>query len=141
LIRELHNVKVATTGTFDACHMAHAAFLAKAARLGERLLVGVLSDAFVEQYKGQRPLFDQEERLGSIRELGYEAHVTSNQREFFTLNRADIIAVGSDWARKDYYAQIKMTQDELDFLRITLAYIPYTPGPTTTEIKRRALAA
>ena len=49
----------------------------------------------------------------------------------------DIIAIGSDWARKDYYKQMGFTQDWLDENYISLMYIPYTTGISTTELKRR----
>jgi glycerol-3-phosphate cytidylyltransferase-like family protein len=51
--------------------------------------------------------------------------------------RPDIIAVGSDWARKDYYKQMGFDQDWLDERNIKLLYIPYTQGISTTELKRR----
>lgn len=130
-------MRVATTGTFDTPHAGHAAFLRKAASLGSELIVGVLSDTFVTEYKGSAPIFSEAERLEQIQHLGYRAEVTSNQRFFFTMNRAEIIAVGSDWARKDYYAQIRMSQDELDSLGITLAYVAYTPGISSTMLKER----
>ena len=51
--------------------------------------------------------------------------------------RPDIIAIGSDWARKDYYLQMGFSQDWLDEQNISLIYIPYTPGISSTEVKRR----
>jgi glycerol-3-phosphate cytidylyltransferase-like family protein len=49
----------------------------------------------------------------------------------------DLIVIGSDWARKDYYAQMQFSQDWLDERKIGLCYIPYTEGISTTELKRR----
>ena len=49
----------------------------------------------------------------------------------------DIIVVGTDWARKDYYAQIDVTQDWLDERDIILAYVPYTEGVSTTKLIER----
>jgi glycerol-3-phosphate cytidylyltransferase len=49
----------------------------------------------------------------------------------------DIIIVGSDWARRDYYAQMNFDQDWLDERCIGLAYIPYTKGISTTDLKKR----
>ena len=129
-------MRIVTTGTFDIPHAGHAAFLRKAAAFGDELIVGVLSDEFVANYKGI-PLYPEGERLALIMELGYRADLTSDQRFFFSINRADAIAVGSDWARKDYYAQIGMSQNELDTLGIALIYVPYTHGISTTEILTR----
>ena len=49
----------------------------------------------------------------------------------------DIIAIGSDWARKDYYGQMQFDQDWLDDNGISLLYIPYTAGVSSTDVKRR----
>jgi glycerol-3-phosphate cytidylyltransferase len=49
----------------------------------------------------------------------------------------DVIAIGSDWARKDYYKQMGFSQDWLDERGIMLLYIPYTQGISTTELKQR----
>jgi hypothetical protein len=51
----------------------------------------------------------------------------------------DIIAIGTDWARRDYYAQMGFDQDWLDDRGIALIYIPYTQGISSTAIKERML--
>lgn len=136
-------MRVLTTGTFDIPHAGHFSFLRKAAALGDELYVGVLSDKFVELYKGERPLYNQEERALLIQQAtDAEVFVVSNQRHFFIKHAGyeSVIAVGSDWARRDYYRQIEMTQDELDVLGATLAYVPYTVGISVTDIKERTNA-
>ena len=49
----------------------------------------------------------------------------------------DYVVVGDDWARKDYYAQMQFTREWLDQHDIQLVYVPYTPGISTTDIKKR----
>jgi glycerol-3-phosphate cytidylyltransferase-like family protein len=49
----------------------------------------------------------------------------------------DIVAIGSDWARKDYYKQMQFDQDWLDERNISLIYIPYTKGISSTLIKQK----
>jgi hypothetical protein len=49
----------------------------------------------------------------------------------------DLVVIGSDWARRDYYKQMGFTQDWLDQRGIGLAYIPYTQGISSTIIKER----
>jgi hypothetical protein len=46
-----------------------------------------------------------------------------------------VIAIGSDWATKNYYAQMQFNQDWLDSKNISLIYIPYTKGISSTFIK------
>ena len=54
---------VFTNGCFDLVHRGHIDSLAKAAELGERLIVGLNSDVSVKILKGQnRPLVDQQSR-------------------------------------------------------------------------------
>lgn len=48
-----------------------------------------------------------------------------------------IIAIGDDWASKDYYSQMNFTQEWLDERGIVLLYLPYTRGISTSEIKHR----
>jgi glycerol-3-phosphate cytidylyltransferase-like family protein len=52
-------------------------------------------------------------------------------------SQADLIVIGSDWARRDYHKQMGFTQDWLDEYGIGLAYIPYTRDISSTIIKQR----
>ena len=47
------------------------------------------------------------------------------------------IVVGSDWAKKDYYAQMSFTQEWLDERGIGLVYVPYTQTISSTKIRGR----
>ena len=52
--------------------------------------------------------------------------------------KPNIIAVGTDWAGKDYYSQMGFTQDWLEEMDIVLCYLPYgNTGISTSEIKNR----
>ena len=53
----------------------------------------------------------------------------------------DIVAIGDDWAHKDYYKQMQFSQGWLDEHSIILVYVPYTKDMSTTEIKKRILEA
>jgi|SRR5690606_20918075 len=127
-----------TLGTFDIPHAGHAAFLSVCERFADRVVVAVNTDEFVEAYKGQPPVFTYSERRDLIQAMGYEVVANpSAGRETIAMVEPDVIAIGSDWARRDYYAQIDVTQDFLDHRGISMVYIPYTYGISTTEIKRR----
>lgn len=131
-------MRLLTIGTFDIPHMGHAAFLKQCESFADEVLVGVNTDEFVDSYKGERPVFGYDERCGLIRNLGYQVvHNNGAGRECIAQYRPSIIAIGSDWARKDYLKQIDVTQDWLDELGIMLLYIPYTKGISTTDIKKR----
>ena len=132
---------VYTGGTFDLPHSGHVNFLKKCAQLGD-VYVALNTDEFIEQYKGKPPVMSFDERLEVISHYRSVRGVISNDsgadsKQTILEIRPDIIAIGSDWARKDYYKQMGFTQDWLDEQGISLIYIPYTRGISTTELKRR----
>ena len=133
----MEKMRILTLGTFDLFHWGHAEFLSKCSQLGD-LTVGVNTDEFVLQYKGQAPVVPFKERVYLLSALGYQWGTNSSAgREYIENFRPDILAIGSDWARKDYLKQIDMTQDLLDEMRISLIYIPYTKGVSSTWIRER----
>jgi len=128
---------VLTLGTFDILHSGHVAFLRRARALGTALIVGVNTDGFAASFKRQ-PVMDEDERMHAVSQLG--CIVLPNRsagRELIGAVRPAVLAVGSDWARRDYYAQIGCDQDWLDDRGIILALVPYTAGISTSEIIRR----
>ena len=129
--------KILTIGTFDTPHLGHMVLFKRCEELGQ-LTVGVNSDEFIEKYKGARPLYSFEERCQLISALGYNVERNDGPgRELINQVQPDILVIGSDWARKDYLSQIGVTQDYLDNYNISLMYVPYTKGISTTDIKRR----
>jgi bifunctional ADP-heptose synthase (sugar kinase/adenylyltransferase) len=54
--------------------------------------------------------------------------------------RPDFLVVGSDWRDRDYLAQIAMTADELADLGVSLRFVSYTAGVSTTELRERIAA-
>lgn len=130
---------VLTVGTFDVPHLGHARFLYQASRLGY-LIVGVNTDAYVEAYKGAKPIFNYEARSNLIHSLPFVESVVSNDRDdlkpLIELVACDFLVIGSDWGDR-YYKQAQITQKYLDEYGVSMYYIPYTKGISTTEIKRR----
>ena len=134
--------RVLTIGTFAVPHMGHAAFLRACERFGD-VTVGVNSDAFVERYKGARPPFDQDERMLFIGSLGYPVLLNDGPgRDLIDAFGPDTLTIGTDWAGRDYLAQIDVTQAWLDERGITVAYVPMRPGGiSSTEMVRRIRGA
>jgi glycerol-3-phosphate cytidylyltransferase len=134
---------VYTGGTFDLFHAGHAAFLAKCAELG-KVIVSLNTDEFIAAYKGKTPIISYEEReavLLSCRSV-YEVipnYGGADSKPAIEITQPDILAIGSDWARRDYYAQMGFSQDWLDTRGISLIYIPYTAGISSTAIKARLI--
>lgn len=130
--------RVLTIGSFSLPHLGHAAFLRSCEAFGQ-VIVGVNSDAFINTYKGAEALYSQDERMEIIRSLGYQTVLNDGPgRELIYEVLPDVLVVGTDWARKDYLRQIDITQDELDEMMISLAYVPMRPlGISATEVIER----
>lgn len=132
---------VYTGGTFDTPHRGHVEFLRQCAEYGN-VVVSLNTDEFIESYKGKAPIMTYEERKAVLEEFRSVMIVVPNiggadSKKAIETVCPDIIAIGSDWATKDYYKQMDFTQDWLDKRGIDLLYIPYTAGISTTEIKAR----
>lgn len=119
-------------------HTGHAVFLRKCEQFSSDVIVGVNSDAFVTRYKGKPPIFGEEERLDLIRALGYPAVLNDGPgRDLIEEIKPDVIAIGTDWAKRDYYAQIDTPLDFFEKNGISLVYIPYTYGISSSLLKER----
>lgn len=133
-----------TGGTFDTPHLGHYNFLRQCSVLGE-VVVALNTDDFIEQFKGRPPLFTFAERKKLLSMLPFVKEIIPNfggkdSKPVIERVNPDIIAIASDWAKKDYYAQMSFTQEWLDEKGILLVYLPYTEIISTSEIRRRATA-
>jgi len=136
---------VYTGGTFDVFHSGHCNFLKKCkeiAGINGKVIVSLNTDEFIFNYKKKMPTCSYEERKMVLLSCKYVDDVVENiggndSKISILLVKPDIIVVGSDWAKKDYYSQMNFTQEWLDIKNISLAYVPYTCGISSTEIKER----
>ena len=94
---------VFTNGCFDLLHVGHVRSLEQARRLGDRLVVGVNSDASVRRIKGpSRPLVPARQRAEVLAALAcVDLVVVFPEETPLRLIRAlapDVLAKGGDWA-------------------------------------------
>jgi glycerol-3-phosphate cytidylyltransferase len=134
-------VIVYTGGTFDLFHAGHVEFLRKCSEYGE-VVVSLNTDAFISEYKKKPPVCNYVERETVLKACVYVSAVVENVGGAdsclaIELVKPDVIAIGSDWARRDYHKQMGFTQDWLDARGIGLLYLPYTPNISSTIIKGR----
>ena len=136
---------VYTGGTFDLFHSGHVNLLKRckdiAGRYGKSI-VSLNTDEFIMKYKGKSPVCSNDERKAVLESCKYVDEVIYNiggadSKIAIELIMPDYIVIGSDWARKDYYAQMGFDQDWLDEREIGLVYVPYTNAISSTEIKKR----
>lgn len=140
---------VYTCGTFDLFHPGHISFLKRCARLaaGGPVTVGLNTDQFVLSYKKRRPVMHFDERFAMLSECKYVNNIMRNisgadLRPSINACKpaVDIIAVGSDWACKDYFAQTGLSDTWLEGNNILLVYVPYTPSVSTSQLRERILS-
>lgn len=100
--KQVRDTVVFTNGCFDLVHRGHIDSLAKAAELGDRLIVGLNSDISVKLLKGEnRPLIDQLSRavlLASL--LMVDAVVIFDEETPYELIRSiqpDVLVKGSEY--------------------------------------------
>lgn len=120
---------VITFGTFDVFHVGHLRVIERAAKLGDRLVVGVSSDALNARKKGREPVFSEGERLAIVAALKPVDEVFLEEslelkRDYIERFSADVLVMGDDW---------KGRFDELSDA-CEVVYLPRTPAISTTAL-------
>lgn len=136
---------VYTGGTFDLFHSGHVNLLKRCKEVAGKdgkVVVALNTDDFIFQFKNKKPICSEQERLDVLLACKYVDEVVMNvggqdSRISIEMVGPNYIVVGSDWAKKDYYAQMSFTQEWLDERGIGLVYVPYTQTISSTKIRGR----
>ncbi len=134
------NLKVVfTNGCFDILHLGHIEYLAKAANLGDVLVVGVNTDNSVQRIKGEnRPINDQHSRSMVLASLGFVTAVVlfdeETPYELIKTIQPDILVKGKDYKPKDIVGH-----DIVLAKGGKVKVIGLTPGYSTTAIEQKIL--
>jgi D-beta-D-heptose 7-phosphate kinase/D-beta-D-heptose 1-phosphate adenosyltransferase len=145
LVAEVHRRRLAgqrivfTNGCFDILHVGHVRLLEQAAALGDYLVVGVNSDASVQQLKGpKRPLNPAEARAEVLSALGTVNAVTvfdaETPLELITAIRPHVLVKGGD-----YHPDQVVGRLEVEAAGGQLVLIPLLAGHSTTSLLHRAV--
>lgn len=131
-----------TGGTFDLFHRGHVNFLRMCKEIADIVIVSLNTDEFIYEYKKTQPILDYKHRHDVLLSCKYVDEVIPNvggkdSKPAILSVKPNFIAIGTDWAKKDYYKQMDFTQEWLDENNIILLYLPYTDLISTTEIKNR----
>ena len=132
---QLKNDKIVfTNGCFDILHRGHLEYLAHSADLGDKLIIGLNSDASVKKNKGDsRPLNDEYSRGFALASLGFVDAVIvfeeETPEELIKTLKPDILVKGSDYSENEIVggAFVKENGGEVKT-------IPLTEGFSTTNI-------
>lgn len=128
---------VFTNGVFDLLHRGHAEYLEEARTFGDRLVVGVNSDASVRRLKGaSRPIVGEDDRLGLVGALAcVDLAILFDDDTPLRLIEAvqpDVLVKGGDYAVPDIVGREVV---EARGGRVTT--IALRPGLSTSELVRR----
>lgn len=93
---------VFTNGCFDLLHRGHVEYLAKAASLGDLLVIGLNTDASVQRLKGPtRPLQDEQTRALVLASLSFVSTIClfdeDTPYELIKLVQPDVLVKGADY--------------------------------------------
>jgi rfaE bifunctional protein nucleotidyltransferase chain/domain len=127
---------VVTNGCFDLLHLGHVTYLEQARKFGDIMLVGVNSDAAVEQLKGPgRPVNSASDRAAVLAALASVDAVSifedKSAVNFLTAAQPDIYVKGGD------YTLETINQDERRVVEQgggRVMIVPVVPGRSTTKL-------
>lgn len=138
---------VVTAGTFDLLHVGHLALLRECRKIAGsygRVVVAVNTDQFVTQFK-HLPVVPYAQRAELVRSVRYVDDVVPNdgldQSSLIESLRPDVLAVGVDWATRDYYAQIGVTPQWLHERGISLVYVAHEHSTDVSSTMLRSRIA
>jgi len=131
---------VFTNGSFDLLHDGHVTSLQFAREQGDRLVVGMNSDASVRRYKGpKRPILEQEHRarmLAALEMVDYVCIFDEDEpRELIAAVQPDVLVKSEDWAHYVSGRDLVEARGGKVVLAKMVAVL------STTELIRRVLAA
>ena len=136
---ERKKIRVFTSGSFDLFHIGHLNILERSAALGDELIVGVSTDELIQHYKGMPPIIPFEQRFRIISSLKCVTKAVKQVKltEVAQLQREDIdiVTIGDDWEKK-YLEGLEWMKKQPGK---KVVYFPYTPGVSTTSIKKRII--
>jgi len=128
-----------TTGVFDLFHVGHLNLLERCKEQCEYLIVAVCGDDYVTQVKHKTPVFSEEERMRIIGALKCVDEVSTitleeidDKMKALERFKFDVLFSGDDWKGSERYNR---TEKQFAELGVSIEYLPYTKGVSTTQIK------
>jgi cytidyltransferase-like protein len=128
---------VFTNGCFDLLHLGHVDYLAKAADLGDHLIIGVNTDVSVSKLKGpSRPITNELSRLTVLAALESVSAVVLFEEEtpyeLIKMVQPDVLVKGAD------YSPDKIVGADIVLARGgEIKTIEFVPGYSTSSIEQK----
>lgn len=129
-----------TQGTFDLFHIGHLNLIKHAKEHCDYLIVGVNSDALVENYKNKHTVTGEQERAEIILGMSVvdECHVvnTLDKKDAYSKFHFNTIFIGDDWKGNARWEQTRM---EMKAIGVDVKFLPHTDGISTTMLSGSCL--
>ena len=118
---------IITFGTFDLFHEGHLSIIKRAREMGDRLVVGVSSDAFNVHKKQKAPIISEKNRMDIVGAIKYVDEVFLEEsmelkQHYIDTYKANVLVMGDDW------------KGSFDLKGCETVYLPRTKGVSTTSI-------
>lgn len=130
-----------TVGVFDLFHVGHLNLLERCKAMCDKLIVAVCDDDYVSRVKQKSPVYPQAERcriLAALKCVDEVVLVTIEETEDKLLllehHPFDVLFSGDDWKGSERY---RRTEEQFAKQDVSIEYLPYTHGISTTETKRK----
>ncbi len=130
-----------TVGVFDMFHTGHLNLLERCKEQCEELIVAICDDDYVRDIKNKEPIISQEDRVRLIgalkcvdRAVLVNFEQTDNKLLLWETHKFDVLFSGDDWKGSERYLK---TEKEFEPLGVSIEYLPYTQGISTTDIKKK----
>ena len=127
-----------TDGVYDMFHVGHLNMIREAKKRCDYLIVGVHSDEIVEGYKNRKTVINENDRreiVGAIKEVDRAViNYTRDKLKLWELYHFDTIFIGDDWKGTERWNNFEKVLAEIG---VTVEYIPYTKGVSTTQIREK----
>ena len=127
-----------TDGVYDMFHVGHLNMIREAKKRCDYLIVGVHSDDIVEGYKNRKTVINETDRreiVGAIKEVDRAViNYTRDKLKLWELYHFDTIFIGDDWKGTERWNNFEKVLAEIG---VTVEYIPYTKGVSTTQIREK----
>jgi len=125
---------VFTNGCFDLLHRGHVDYLFKAALLGDKLVVGLNSDASVTKLKGDnRPIIEVAGRASIIAAFAFVDAVVifeeNTPLQLIEVLRPDFLVKGADYQNKEIVGR-----EFVESIGGKVVMIPFMKGYSTSKI-------
>ena len=127
-----------TTGVFDMFHIGHLNILKKAKALCDYLIVGVSTDALVEEYKNKKTIIPEEQRFEIVASIKYVDDVvyqeSMDKMAAWEKYHFNTVFVGSDWKGTDKWEKI---EQEFKKVGVEVVYLPHTDGISSSLLREK----